>query len=58
VMPAARRFEDHGAVAAGRDLPEVEQVTTSARRVHVPERDAERDQTVQELPGLRLRAAE
>ena len=58
VMPAARRFEDHGAVAAGRELPELEQVTTSARRVHVPERDSERDQTVQELPGLRLRAAE
>ena len=55
-MPAARRFEDHGAVAAGRELPELEQVTTSARRVHVPERDSERDQTVQELPGLRLRA--
>ncbi len=58
VMPAARRFEDHGAVAAGRELPELEQVTTSARRVHVPERDSERDQNVQELPGLRLRAAE
>jgi DNA recombination protein RmuC len=58
VMPAARRFEDHGAVAAGRELPELEEVTTSARRVHVPERDSEREQTVQELPGLRLRAAE
>jgi DNA recombination protein RmuC len=58
VMPAARRFEDHGAIAAGRDLPELEQVTTNARTVHVPELKPERDQTVQELPGLRLRAAE
>ena len=37
VMPAARRFEDHGATAGGRDLPELEQVTTHARRVHVAE---------------------
>jgi DNA recombination protein RmuC len=58
VMPAARRFEDHGAIAAGRDLPELEQVTTNARTVQVPELKPERDQTVQELPGLRLRAAE
>jgi DNA recombination protein RmuC len=34
VLPAARRFEDHGAVAAGRELPEVEHVTVSARSVH------------------------
>jgi DNA recombination protein RmuC len=34
VLPAARRFEDHGAVAAGRELPEVEHVTVSARAVH------------------------
>jgi DNA recombination protein RmuC len=62
VMPAARRFEDHGATAAGRELPELEQVTTSARTVHAPraapEPEPEPDQTVQELPGFRLRAAE
>ena len=58
VMPAARRFEDHGAAAAGRELPEIEHVTTSARTVHVAAVPAEPDQTVQELPGFRLRAAE
>ena len=37
VLPAARRFEDHGSVAAGRELPEMEPVTVSARSVHAPE---------------------
>ena len=37
VLPAARRFEDHGSVAAGRELPELEPVTVSARSVHAPE---------------------
>jgi DNA recombination protein RmuC len=58
VMPAARRFEDHGATAGGRDLPELEQVTTHARRVHVAEVPREPEHQVEELPGFRLRAAE
>ena len=58
VMPAARRFEDHGATAGGRDLPELEQVTTHARRVHVAEVPSEPAHPVEELPGFRLRAAE
>jgi DNA recombination protein RmuC len=33
VLPSARRFEDHGA-AGGRELPELEHVTTSARGLH------------------------
>jgi DNA recombination protein RmuC len=37
VLPAARRFADHGAVAEGRELPEIEQVTVSARSVHAAE---------------------
>ncbi len=37
VLPAARRFEDHGSVAAGRELPELEPVTVSARSVHAAE---------------------
>jgi hypothetical protein len=57
-MPAARRFEDHGATAGGRDLPELEQVTTHARRVHVAELVSEPEHKVEELPGFRLRAAE
>ncbi|MGZ4184544.1 MAG: DNA recombination protein RmuC [Solirubrobacteraceae bacterium] len=58
VMPAARRFEDHGATAGGRDLPELDQVTTHARRVHVAEVPSEPKHRVEELPGFRLRAAE
>ena len=34
---AARRFEDHGSVTGGRDLPELEQVTVSARSVQTAE---------------------
>jgi DNA recombination protein RmuC len=40
ILPAARRFEDHGAVAAGRDLGELEHVTLNARSVKVPELEA------------------
>jgi DNA recombination protein RmuC len=58
VMPAARRFEDHGATAGGRDLPELEHVTTHARRVHVAEVPSASEHRVEELPGFRLRAAE
>jgi DNA recombination protein RmuC len=36
VLPAARRFEDHGSVAGGRELPELEPVTLNARSVHPP----------------------
>jgi len=37
VLPAARRFEDHGAVAAGRELADLEHVTLNARTLKVPE---------------------
>jgi DNA recombination protein RmuC len=33
VLPAARRFADHGAVASGAELSDVEQITESARDV-------------------------
>ena len=33
VLPSARRFAEHGAVAEGTELPELEQVATSARTV-------------------------
>jgi DNA recombination protein RmuC len=62
VIPAARRFEDHGAVAAGRELPELEQVTVSARSVHVSDAEApaehEQQHTFEELPARHLRAAD
>jgi DNA recombination protein RmuC len=37
VLPGARRFAEHGAVAEGRELPQLEPVTVSARAVHVAE---------------------
>jgi len=37
VLPSARRFADHGAVADGRELPALEHVTTSARNVNAAE---------------------
>ena len=65
VLPAARRFEDHGSVAAGRELPELEQVTVSARSVHAAELDSgagdepRRPENVPEqLTMRRLRAAD
>ena len=60
VLPAARRFADHGAVSPGRELGEVEQVTLSARSVHAAELPVEEgsaellDEELPELP----RAAE
>ncbi len=65
VLPAARRFEDHGAVAGGRELPELEQVTVGARSVHAAEPDAataapgdDQHEPVEQLTARRLRAAE
>jgi DNA recombination protein RmuC len=61
VLPAARRFAEHGAVAEGRDLPELEHVTTSARNVNPREMtlelglDAEADSAP--VRPRRLRAA-
>jgi DNA recombination protein RmuC len=37
ILPAARRFSDHGAVAADSELPPIEPVTSSARSVSLPE---------------------
>jgi DNA recombination protein RmuC len=37
ILPAARRFADHGAVAADSELPQIDQVTSSARTVALPE---------------------
>jgi DNA recombination protein RmuC len=64
VLPAARRFEDHGSVAAGRELPALEPVTVSARSVHAAELDAgagdrrPRDPVPEQLTMRRLRAAD
>jgi DNA recombination protein RmuC len=56
VLPGARRFADHGAVAEGRELPQLEQVSLSARSVHVGELPDDEGPT--EPTALRLRAAE
>jgi len=64
VLPAARRFEDHGSVTGGRELPELEPVTLSARSVHAPELstgDGEDPPTTpvpEQLVMRRLRAAD
>ncbi|MBV9820119.1 MAG: DNA recombination protein RmuC [Solirubrobacterales bacterium] len=59
VLPGARRFADHGAVAEGRALPELEPVTESARPVHVAELQLDLDGAVPEpVRRGRLRAAE
>jgi DNA recombination protein RmuC len=57
VIPAARRFADHGAVAAERELPALEPVTVSARAVEVADA-AQDDAAVEQLTMRHLRAAE
>jgi DNA recombination protein RmuC len=62
VLPGARRFADHGAVADGRELPAVEHVTTSARHVNAAELTLElgiaSEPSADEVTARRLRAAE
>jgi DNA recombination protein RmuC len=60
VLPSARRFADHGAVAEGSELPQLEQVTVSARSVHAAELqlDLEGESAADEVTARRLRAAE
>lgn len=59
VLPAARRFADHGAVGGGRELPELEQVTVSARRVEVADpADGDQDEAIEQLTMRHLRAAD
>ena len=61
VLPAARRFADHGAVAESAELPELERVTLSARRVQLAESQLELGGSVaasDEVAARRLRAAE
>ena len=58
VIPAARRFEDHGAASSGRELTEVEQVTVTARRVEPVDDPHAEQPAVEQLTMRRLRAAE
>jgi DNA recombination protein RmuC len=60
VLPGARRFAEHGAVADGRELPQLEHVTTSARVVHEidVEAELELESAADEVTARRLRAAE
>ncbi len=61
VIPGARRFAEHGAVAEGSEIPQIEQVSLSARTVHVadetPPKDTQQHEQGQLAP-MRLRAAE
>jgi DNA recombination protein RmuC len=54
VLPAARRFADHGAVTDGREPAQLEHVTTAARNVNAPELTLE----LEVAEPRRLRAAE
>jgi DNA recombination protein RmuC len=56
VLPGARRFAEHGAVADGRELPRLEHVTTSARGVQDVELAVEPE--ADEVPARRLFVAE
>jgi DNA recombination protein RmuC len=65
ILPAARRFADHGAVSDGSRMPEIEPVTLGGRTVHVAPEDvrAAELQERREVPSLfeeprRLRAAD
>ena len=61
VLPAARRFADHGAVADGREFPQLDHVTTAARNVNATELTLElaiEEESPPEVPPRRLRAAE
>jgi DNA recombination protein RmuC len=60
VLPSARRFADHGTVAEGSELPQLEHVTVSARSVHAAELqlDLEVEPAADEVTARRLRAAE
>ena len=58
VLPSARRFADHGAVSEGRELPELEQVTIAARSVDSTELADADDESIEQLPARRLRAAD
>ena len=60
VLPSARRFADHGAVAEGAELPELEPVTVSARPVQdaALQLDLGPDLAAEPPRPRRLRAAE
>ena len=48
ILPAARRFADHGAVAADSELPAIDQVTSTARTIALPEFAGEADPALPE----------
>lgn len=48
VLPSARRFEEHGAVSAGRDLPPVAPLASTARQINAPELGAPEDPPARE----------
>jgi DNA recombination protein RmuC len=61
VLPGARRFADHGVVAESNEVPELDRVTLSARRVQLAESQMELGNSVSaadEVAARRLRAAD
>jgi DNA recombination protein RmuC len=57
VIPAAKRLEEHGAASSGRELPEIEQITLTARSVSGAGGDDADEAEIQPLNPGRLRAA-
>jgi hypothetical protein len=39
VLPGARKFADHGAVAEGAEVPDLDQITVSARSLNLGAED-------------------
>ena len=56
VLPGARRFAEHGAASAGRELARIEQVTVAARSVQAAELEEPED--ADEVMVRQLRAAD
>jgi DNA recombination protein RmuC len=58
VLPGARRFAEHGVVAAGREPEKLEPITLSARTLHVAPVDDEDDAAAELAEAGELTAAE
>ncbi len=58
VLPGARRFAEHGAVAEDSEIPQLEPVTTNPRSVQARLFADDPDQSDDEITARRLRAAE
>jgi DNA recombination protein RmuC len=58
VLPSARRFGEHGATSAGRELARIDQVTVAARSVQAAELEPPGGDEGEEITVRQLRAAD